>query len=410
MSRRRHARGLTAALLAAALWLPATAQAGLTDTLPQGTFLIDVGYVHATTNKQFDGSRKSQPLLEPVERYEPGGGLQGILRANPEVLMQLVATQVLYGVTDRLTFGLGIPVAHKTTIDTNLSWTPGDFNSTLGRPYSEEDFWLWAASMGQPKPPDRWVGNKSTLGDIIVATRYRGPTTAWMDALNLRWSIFAMGALPTGREANPEALVEIGTTAWWLHNYGDAELHLAADWNVFDAGGIPRFTVGTEVYYAWLRTRTYDTPQGTNNPLLQTYAPYVGDTFQINGGDWTGASIQLSGAPFLGPTLGTWMTRGSVETAERFPPMLTLSAMYTYLYLQPSKYISPAKMWNWEQADIWGPGDKHIFAFTATLSLLRVGAPVQLYARYRTLDLVPGRNSRPANALMIGTRLLAKFW
>jgi hypothetical protein len=386
------------------------AAAGTTDTLPSGVFFVDVGYVHAVTDKQYDGQRREIALLEPIERYEAGAGLQGVLRARPRVDMRMLVSQLLYGITDRWTVGLAVPTAIETTIRPNLGWTPGDYNSTLGRPYSEQDFWEWAASMGQGKPAPVWRGNAWTLADIVLASRLRLPEPGWMKRHALRWSLLVQGALPTGREVDPEELIDLGTQGWYLHNFGDLEVHLALDWRLRDGAGVERLTVGTEVWYAWLRTRTLRAATGKKNPLLLNVAPYVGETFEVDGGDWQAARLSVDVVPLIGPTFGTWMTRGSVEAASRFPPLLTLTVSYDYIHLMPTVWRSNYAVWSLDQGRTWGWGDKHAFSATATVSLLRVGAPLQLYVRQRSLDVLPGRNMRPANATTYGVRLIAKFW
>ncbi|MBL8937463.1 MAG: hypothetical protein JNM69_23075, partial [Archangium sp.] len=55
-------------------------------------------------------------------------------------------------------------------------------------------------------------------------------------------------------------------------------------------------------------------------------------------------------------------------------------------------------------------GEKNIFKVTGTVSLLRVGVPLQLYASYRTQDIIPGRFTRPANVFTGGVRAIVKFW
>ena len=364
----------------ASLWC-GVAWAGLGDSLPRGTFLFDTSYIYAHTDKQFDANGKAAPLLAPVERYEAGAGLQGIIRANPKVDQRIVAMQLLYGVTDHFTVGVGAPLSLSTDIATNLAWEPGDYQPSLGRPYSETDFWQWAASMGQPKPDARARSNVNTFGDMIIALRYRLPQSDWMRTNHVNFALTLQGALPTGREKDPEELVEIGMTAWWLHNYGDVELHFAADWRPIWTGDVARLTLSAEAYYAYLRPRTYETSKGTKHPLLLTFAPYVGDTHVVDGGDWQVGRLQVEWAPFIGPTLGTWMTRGSVEAARAFPPMLTLMLQYTYVNLLPSVWQSNNPIWSIKQAEFWGAGYKHIFAAQATLSLLRGRAVDVLCAR-----------------------------
>ena len=401
---------LALALALVASFVASPALAGTTDTLPAGVWAVDVSYVMALTDKQFDKDGNEAPLLEPIRRYEAGGGLQGVLTARPTVDMRLIVTQLMYGITDRWVLAFALPTSLRSTIKTNLGWTPGDWNSTLGRPYSEQDFWEWAGSMGQPKPDATWVGNVNTPADLVIGSRWRLPDTPWMERNNVRWSVMVQGALPTGRDPDPEKIIELGTTGWWLHNYGDLELHLAADWRWRDSAGLDRLTVGLEAYYAWLRTRTLKTPTGRDNPLLLTYAPYVGETHTVDGGDWQVGRLSVDIAPIVGPTFGTWMTKGSVEAASKFPALLTINMSYDFVYLQPTVWTSNDPLWSADRGKYWGQGYKHAFSATAALSLMRVGAPLQFYVRQRSLDLIPGKNMRPANATTVGVRLIAKFW
>lgn len=401
---------LRLSLLLVALFAAGPAAAGTTDTLPAGVWAVDVGYVVALTDKQFDRNGKAVSLIEPIRRYEAGGGLQGVLTARPTVDMRMLVSQLMYGISDRWVVAVAVPTALSTLIEPHLGWTPGDWNSTLGRPYSETDFWEWAGSMGQKKPEAKWVGNVNTMSDMVVASRFRLPETAWMERHNVRWSVMLQGALPTGRDPNPEKLIELGTTGWWLHNFGDLELHVAADWRWRDAEGLDRVTVGLEAYYAWLRTQTLKTPTGSENPLLLTYSPYVGATHRVDGGDWQVGRLSLDLAPIVGPTFGTWMTKGSVEAARKFPALITINMMYDFVYLQPTVWTSNDPLWSADRAKYWGQGYKHAFSATVAVSLMRLGAPLQLYVKQRSLDLVAGKNMRPANATTIGVRLIAKFW
>jgi len=71
---------------------------------------------------------------------------------------------------------------------------------------------------------------------------------------------------------------------------------------------------------------------------------------------------------------------------------------------------SDSPLWDWDHEKLWRPGDKNIFQAQVTLSLLRLGVPVQLYALARVQDIIPGRNTRPANVYSAGLRTLLKFW
>ncbi|MFN7132478.1 MAG: hypothetical protein ACK4N5_10370, partial [Myxococcales bacterium] len=197
--------------LAAALLLPAVAQAADTTTLPKGAFMLDVGYLHSTLDQRWDDNRQSQPLLDPIKRYEPGGGLQGTITSRPEAVFQIIATQLLYGVTDDLTLAVIMPVVLRTKVNTNLGWQPGDYNPQLGRRYSEEDFWAWAQSMGQGRPPSEWVGNKGAMADMVLGARFRLPQPQWLKDAKIDTAVGLQVALPTGRAPDPKELVTVGT-------------------------------------------------------------------------------------------------------------------------------------------------------------------------------------------------------
>ena len=217
-------------------------------------------------------------------------------------------------------------------------------------------------------------------------------------------------ALPTGRPPDPEEVVAIGTTSVDLHSFGDLETHLSFDRPFFaDEYGVPRINLGGDVFFAWFRQKTLVTPTGSKNPLLLTYAPYVGSTYTIDPGDWFGATISLDVSPFYGPTFAT-LTKGNIEAARGFPPMVTLTVSYTYIATGQSRWYSDSPIWNYDREKMWQPGDKNVFRFGLNVSLLRVGVPVQLYAQYRAQDIIPGRYTRPANVLTAGARVILKFW
>lgn len=391
--------------------LPGVANADFTVTLPKGTFALDTSYFESDVTQQYGDNRQVMSLLKGIERYEPGGGWQGTINADPKVLYRFVLTQLMYGISNNLTAVVALPLVLDATIDTNLSWQPGEYMSSLGRPYGEADFWAWAKSMGQPKPTARWRGNENTLGDMIVALRYRLPQLDWMARNDVQWAARLQIALPTGRAQDSERLVTAGTTAWDLHAYGDAELHLAIEKFWRDAHGVTWLSVGADAYYAWLRPRTFDTPTGALNPLLMNWRPYVGDTYVIDGGDWVCAQAQIAVSPLAGPTFATYITKGSMELAHKLPRLLMFSATYLYVATMQTDFQSDSPLWEYDgREEAWRPGDKQTLVFTATLSLLRLGAPLQIYARARRQTILHGRNTRAANVNFIGVRLLAKFW
>ncbi len=397
--------------IALLLVLLGTVAGGAETTMPpKGTFLVDFGYIQSTLDKAWNDHREAISLIDSLPRYEPGGGLQGILSARPVAHYEFSVLQVAYGLFDWLTLAVVVPMVIRTTVDANFDWTPGDYQSSLGRRYSMNDFWAWAASMGQPRPPDHWVGNRSTMADMIVAVRARVPDFSFLHAAGLRVAGTLQVVIPTGRPPDPEELVGAGTTAWDLHNYGDLEAHLGFDrpFLVGD-GGIARFILGGDFYYAWLRARSFTTPTGKKNPLILDYAPYVGSSYTIDPGDWLSAALSLEWAMVDGPTWDTWIARRAKST-EGWPPLFSVTVGYQYLATGQSTWTSDSALWNWEREKRWLPGDKNIFKLVGTLTLLRLGLPLQLYAGFRTQDLVPGRNTRAAGSFTCGLRTILKFW
>jgi len=399
--------GVTLLLLALAIGAN-PALAGNTATLPAGAFLLDGNRLWTRTETRWSDGRTAQPLIDGIVRYEPGGGLQGTITAKPFVSYRFVSTQLFYGLTDHLTLAVAAPLITASVIEPRLGWTPGQYQSTLGRPYSETDFWQWAQSMGQPKPGD-FRGNDGVLADLVLGARYRLPPLPGLRDWGIDSAVAVQGALPTGQRPDPEELVAAGTTVWDLHNYGDAEVHLALErgwrWD-----GVARINLGVDVYYSWLRERSYQTPRGVRNPLLLTFAPYVGESYRINPGDMAGVTGLLELVPWIGPTRGSWIAGGKLENAAKFPPLLTLSAAHTYAHVNSSDWTSESRLWDWEREEDWQPGDKNTVKLGADLSLLRIGLPLQFYAGYRNQEWIPGRNTRATNVTSVGARLLLKFW
>jgi len=384
------------------------AVAGYTSTLPQGAFLLDGGWVEADTEVAWGNERQPLPLLQGLDRYEPGGGLQGTITARPFVRYRMVVGQLFYGVTDSVTVAVGVPIITSARIAPNLGWTPGDYQTSLGRSYSEDDFWQWARSMGQPKPA-AYDGNHGDPADIVVGARWRLPELAWLEALGARAALSTQIALPTGVDPDPEELVAAGTKVWDLHSYADAEFHLSLErqW-LWD--GVPRLTVGVDGFYGWMRPRTLTTSTGARHPLLLTYAAYVGPTYTLDPGDFRAVGAAIEVVPLVGPTWATLVSGHSLAKARALPPLLTLIAGHTYNSVGQSRFESASAVWSWDREKQWKPGDKNTVRLAAELSLLRMGLPLQLYVSYRNQEWVPGRNTRASNSFVAGARLLLKFW
>lgn len=382
-----------------------------TQVLPKGAFILDVQYSRSRLDKEWGDDRKAHPLLEDIVRYEPGGGQQGVLTAHPVVDFDWLIAQLSYGITDHLTASAIVPIVLRTHVAANLGWREGDYMSALGRPYSQEDFWQWAESMGQPRPSDTWDGNRGVLADMVLALRWQFERAGLLERLGLTVAVAVQGALPTGTNADPEELIAVGTNSWDIHSYGDLEGHLALKKTLWTDGyGLERLSVGADLFYAWLRPRTLTTPRGTKNPLLLNFQPYVGDTYVIDGGDWLGATLTVDAALITGPTYATFVSGGSLEAAQMLPALFAFTVSYSYVATAQTVWQSDSALWSWEREKHWRPGDKQIFRANATVSLLRLGLPLQLYGTWRSQEVIPGRNSRPGGVVGGGVRVLAKFW
>jgi hypothetical protein len=399
-----------AAVVAVVLALvPARAQAGFTQTLPAGAFLLDESISFSFLSSAWGNDGTLGPLIAPVERYEPGGGMQGILTPDVDVRFCVLINQLQYGILDNLTFGVGVPVVLSTDIDVNFGWQPGDYQPTLGRPYGESDFWDWAASMGQPRPGN-WRGNRGVLSDVVLGVRYRfSDHLPWFKRAGVGLAVMFMGNIPTARQADPEEVVSAGTTMWDLHSQGELGVHLAMDKSFLDSLD-GRLILGLDLFYEALLPQEFSTPRGVNHPLLLNYQPYVGDTYRLDPGDFAGASFLVETVPLRGPVLSAWMAGGDSRKAESLPPILTVGLQYKHTRLAQSDWTSDSAMWDWEREKLWRPGYKNTLFAKATLSLFRLGVPVQLYAVYRNQTLLPGKNCRAANVFMGGVQLPAKLW
>lgn len=91
------------------------------------------------------------------------------------------------------------------------------------------------------------------------------------------------------------------------------------------------------------------------------------------------------------------------------PPLLSVSVAYTHVRTGQSDWRSESPLWDWDREKYWRPGFKNIFRAQATVSLLRVGVPLQIFLNGRTQTLLAGRNVRPSSTVSGGLRLFAKF-
>ncbi len=399
------ALGVSAFMLA----LPCVLFAGFTETIPQETFLLDTSFFQSSLNNRWNDDGELVPLIDPMVRYEAGAGKQGILKPKVQADLGVLALQLHYGITDSLLVGIGVPIVMYAHVDPKFEWEEGDYQWNLGRTYSEKDFWDWAGSMGQPKP-GKWEGSNGVLADIILASRWRfTDKSEWFRDRGLAMSFMFMGALPTGTQAESEKVVSAGTTTWELHTNGDLCFHLGLD-KFFRKSLNNRLVLGLDAFYEIMLPHEYTAPQGEENPLMLNIRPYTGKYYTIDGGDFSGFSTQIDVVPIKGKARQTWLTKGNPELAAKFPPILTLTARYTFTHLQQSDWESDSDVWDWEQEEMWKPGYKNILFGQASLALFRFGIPVMPYASYRNITWLPGKNTRAPNVLGLGIKAILKFW
>lgn len=404
----RRRRGLLAPLvlltLAVAMLPAGSTHAAFTDTVPQGVVLVEGAFVRAWLNQRWDENGSVAPLADSIERYAPGGGRLGTMTPEPVVDYTLLVTQLQVGVLDSLTLGVGLPLVLSTQVDPRVGWTPGEHQPQIGRVYSEEDFWEWAGSMGQ-KEPGPWEGNEGVASDTVLGLRWRF-SDLMPDAMprGLSTALGLMGALPTGRQVDPEEVAAGGTTLWELGFQGDIGLHLSADLRLHDVLD-DRVLLAADVFYEHFFARTRDSPEGTLHPLLRTWAPYIGDTYEVHPGDYSGGALQLDVVAVRGPHWATWIVKKDPAVADTLPPLLRLMVQYRFVHQQQADWNSNFALWDAEQEELWRPGYRQQLQAQAIISLFGLGVPLQLYARYGSATLLPGRNARAADVVSLGARL-----
>jgi hypothetical protein len=318
-----------------------------------------------------------------------------------------------YGILDSWTMLVAFPVVLKTSVDPKFGWEPGDDTNEWGVFETVDHFWEWAAGYGQPEIK-AWEGNHSVLSDIVLGTRVRFTDwiSPWFNKQGLAGALTLYGAIPTGRPPDPEEAVSAGTSTWSLHFQGEIGFHLSADYTMRFLDN--RINLGADIFYEIFMPREYKAALGTLHPvLLKDENLEAGDTYIIDPGDFIGVSGQIDLVPFKGPTWATWLSKGSLERAKNFPPLLTLTFRFTHTRFGQTDWQTPYTRSDWEWDDkeeIWQPGHKNILTGLATLSLFRMGLPLQLYGGYRNQSWLPGKNFRAANAFSAGARVALKFW
>jgi hypothetical protein len=262
--------------------------------------------------------------------------------------------------------------------------------------------------MGQPKP-GAWQGNQGVLSDLVVGFRLR--FSDWFkpfDDADLGMALSVLGALPTGTPPDADEPVAVGTTLWDLQTQGDLAMHLGID-KKFSRRLDGRLVLGLNLHYEIFFPRTLKAPTGRKHPLLMNVAPYVGTDYVLDPGDYYGFSVSADVVAIKGPARGTWLVKGDVQRALALPPLLTLSLGYTFNGNLQSRFHSQSDLWDYDQEEKWQAGYRHVFRGTALFSFLRVGVPLQWYAGYRTMQLIPGQNARAGHVIVSGLRVPFKF-
>ncbi len=387
------------AALAVLAWCCAvdTALAGLADTPPQGIVILETRYGNTEVDGRYDGHGVLQNLADDVNRFAPTGEFQGKITVPGVHKAQYEITTLATGITDWLAFAMVWPFFWEQKTELNLGWTPGDFIPEFNRQMTGDDFWAWAGSLGQPKPPD-WSDVDRT-GDLLLATLVNVYREPWAQVTG-----FLFGNTFTGHKANPEILGNVGTSGFDFVTNGDIGFHLESDWRVPDSA-IDRFTLSFDLFYEHYLPRTFTSPVGKYNPLIVDYAPYIGPTYKVIRGDIYGAGTTIRFDVFRGPEEPSWLTKTNPEFQKALPAVFGIQAAYTHLRAFDTKYESLSQVWDSEQEDDNKALYKHNFKFSGQLSLLRYGLPLDFVGGYMSQTLIPGHNFRPADGFDIGFRL-----
>ncbi len=384
------------ALLAPPCAVPA-AHAGLADTPPQGAVIFETRYQNTATQGRYDGSGKLVDLADPVERYAPTGEFQGKILVPGVHEAEVAINTLAVGVTDWFSVAVVWPFLISQKTDLNLGWESGDFIPEFNRQMTEDDFWDWAGSLGQPKPPN-WSAY-GTPGDVLLAVLVNVYRQPWSQI-----TAFAFGNTFTATQANPEILGSVGTSGFDFITNGDIGLHLTSDWRLPDSI-LDRFTLSFDLFYEHYLPRTFPSPVGKYNPLIVDYAPYIGPTYKVTRGDIYGAGCTIRFDMLRGPDEPSWLTKTNPEFQKALPSLFGVQIGYTHVRAFDTDYDSLSKVWDSDQEEDNEALFKHNFKFSGQLSLLRYGVPVDLTGGYVTQTLIAGENFRPVNGFEVGIRL-----
>lgn len=392
---------MTLRRLAAALCLVAAAApdtwAGYADTPGKGTFVLDVNYRYAYTKHRLNQERELVNLNDDIVMYDPAGTPLGTISVPAYHYDKVLLTQAFYGFTDKFAAGVVMPYFLESRTELNLTWKPGAYAADLGRPYSGDDFWQFAGSMGQARPRDFYASNR--LGDIVLGGIYGLKKTR-------RWQTSLLGFVSTrtGTKANPEVLGATGTTGFELQSNGDVGLHVLGDY-FFN----PRISAGGEVFYEGFFPRRMQSAAGAVNPLLLYEGRYNGGGYVVIPGDWVGAATGVQFTLLRGTAKPSWITKGNPAMQKTLPPLLTVRPSLKYTRFFGNRYRSSSAHFDRTQNAQNRSADRFTFEFSVATNFLRYGVPLGPYYQYHTQELVRGRNFIPVIDHTVGVQLYAAF-
>ncbi len=367
--------------------------AGWTDTAPEHIFMFDLSYRTDTVRHLFDNKGNLVNLSPDIAFYDSSERWQGTLRI-PALNQETIGLyQVMYGVTDSLTLALVIPHIISTWTKLNLQWLPGDFDPSLGRSMTMEDFCLYIESMGQPCPHE-WRGKDNQLGDIIVGLRYR-----FYMRKNFKLAFMGFISTRTGNPGDPEKLGAVGTTGYEYGSNGDLGFYFIGEKD------FRRIALNGEIFYEPFYTRDWSAPEGKLNPLLLNNASYVGKVYKIKPGDFYGFAMGTDFTIVRGSEKTTWLTRGNPEMQKSLPVLWLLSLSFKRTWGLPDKFYSHSEVFDREMelSHYWKL--KNTLQVVSTFSFFRLGVPLDLYGTYSDQELLGGRGYMPLKEWGIGAHL-----
>lgn len=390
---------LLSSMLACGLLLASTrpALAGYADVPGRGTIVADVSLQFPYSRGAYDEKGNFGNLNEDIVMYDPAGTPLGTISVPAYHYDRVLLSQLFYGFSDDFAAGVIVPYFLKSVTELRLNWTPGAYASDLGRPYSEDDFWRFAGSMGQGKPKDFEAKNR--LGDVVLGGLYQVKKTK-----RYQLGVLSFASTQTGKPGDPEVLGATGTTGYELQSNGDVGLHLLGDYFIN-----PRISVGGEVFYEWFFPRRLDSAMGSVNPLLSYEGKYNGGGYLVVPGDWIGSVVGADFVLLRGTNEPSWITRSNPKLQKTLPALLTAKPQLKYTRFFGNRYRSDSPFFDAEQARLHRSGYRVNVEFQATLNLLRYGAPVGLYYKYADQELIAGRSYFPIVNNIVGLQLFAAF-